>query len=463
MGGAPRRLMRSLLGAIAPILGDDRGVSAAIVAIALPALIGFGALGVETGAWFTTKLRNQSAADAAAISAGYEVLAGKTHVADDLIPAAGEAATRNGYTGTTPAVEYPYSDAIIGNGVAVTLQQNQETLLAAMFLSGVTVATKAVAIIEVLDHPCVLALGTMNTDVELAASTSLFMPNCSVAANSIGSTAIALDSGSSITAATLVTAGEIAVQGSPINPAAPPSEFTLATPAMIGAPNVPDPYAGILTHSYLTADMRTGPRCTSTKSEGMKTYSSNCVVSGKGLTYSKIKLTGNTQISGSWDILSNQTVDLSPGAYWITDGDLTIESNGVLKCSACDSAKGTGVTIILTTTANTVGAVSMAPGSVFSLNAPSSGRFSGIVMAQDGSPSRGSSVTGMPGATLNGLVYFPNSSLTFHGNPSAAGPKCLLLVVGSLNVDASSSLDIGGCASAGLPNLPTIYTVALAE
>jgi Flp pilus assembly protein TadG len=80
------RLVQSLFGAIAAILHDDRGVSATIVAIALPALIGFGALGVETGAWFTTKLRNRSAADAAAISAGYEVLAGKTHVVGDLIP-----------------------------------------------------------------------------------------------------------------------------------------------------------------------------------------------------------------------------------------------------------------------------------------------------------------------------------------------------------------------------------------
>src|SRR6516162_6579176 len=109
----PLRLVRSLLGAIAPILNDDRGVSAAIVAIALPSLIGLGALGVETGAWFTTKLRNQSGADAAAISAAYEVLAGKTNVADDLIPAAGEAAARNGYSGSIPVIEFPYSDAIV--------------------------------------------------------------------------------------------------------------------------------------------------------------------------------------------------------------------------------------------------------------------------------------------------------------------------------------------------------------
>jgi hypothetical protein len=37
-------------------------------AIALPSLIGFGALGVETGMWYRIKAQNQSAADAAAIS-----------------------------------------------------------------------------------------------------------------------------------------------------------------------------------------------------------------------------------------------------------------------------------------------------------------------------------------------------------------------------------------------------------
>jgi hypothetical protein len=216
-------LVQSLLGTIAPVLHDDRGVSATIVAIALPSLIGLGALGVETGAWFTTKLRNQSSADAAAISAAYEVIAGKTNVINDLAPAAGEAAARNGYNGSTPVIGYPYSDAIVANGVAVTLQQTQEPILAGMFLSGVTVANRAVAVIEVLDNPCILALETANTGVEVTASTSLFMPNCSIVANSVSGTAIELLSrSSSITAATLVTAGEIAVQGNLIDPAAPP-------------------------------------------------------------------------------------------------------------------------------------------------------------------------------------------------------------------------------------------------
>src|SRR5882757_10780137 len=48
---------------------------------------------------------------------------------------------------------------------------------------------------------------------------------------------------SSVAATTLATAGEVTLQGNPINPAAPPSEFTLASPVRIRAPNVVDPYA----------------------------------------------------------------------------------------------------------------------------------------------------------------------------------------------------------------------------
>src|SRR5258708_8038867 len=137
--------MQSMFRAIAQILHDKSGASATMVAIALPGLIGFGALGAETGVWFTIKLQNQSATDAAALSAAYEIIAGKINVISDLTPAASEAATRNVYRGTTPAVVYPYSDEIVTNGVAVTLRQTQATFLAAMFLSNATTATKAVA------------------------------------------------------------------------------------------------------------------------------------------------------------------------------------------------------------------------------------------------------------------------------------------------------------------------------
>ena len=120
--------------------------------------MGCAALGVETGIWFAIKLQNQSAADAAALSAVHEVIAGKSM--GELLAAASKAGARNGYRGSTPTVVYPYDDGTVSNAVAVTLQQREGALLAAMFLSAVTVATKAVAVIEVLDNPCLLALGT---------------------------------------------------------------------------------------------------------------------------------------------------------------------------------------------------------------------------------------------------------------------------------------------------------------
>jgi Flp pilus assembly protein TadG len=64
----PQDWAGSLLSAMARCSHDQCGASATMVAITLPALIGFGALAAETGLWYTIKIQNQSAADAAAIS-----------------------------------------------------------------------------------------------------------------------------------------------------------------------------------------------------------------------------------------------------------------------------------------------------------------------------------------------------------------------------------------------------------
>jgi Flp pilus assembly protein TadG len=464
-------LVRSLCRVIARVFRDQTGATATIVAIALPCLIGMSALGVESGIWFAVKLHNRSAADSAAISAAYEVIAGKAEMIGDLTAAADEAARRNGYQGTVPEVVAPYSDGIVTNGVAVSLQQSQRALLAAMFLPGVTIASTAVAVIEVLNNSCILALGANSTDVEIAASTRLDMPNCSVAANSIGSTAIELRSSSSaVAAATLVAAGEISMEGTPIDPATAPPQFALSSPAMIGAARIADPYAGTLTHAFLIAGMPAAPSCTSKITGQLTIYAGNCTIPGKSLTDRQILLSANTRISGSWQVASGQTVDLSPGTYWVA-GNLTLQSRGALKCSSCDNTKRSGVTIILTAQNKKIGAVSVASSANLTLNAPHSGPLAGLAIIQDsnGLPpgttytSGHSTIGGGPGTTLNGLVYFPNSSLTFHGEPSAAGPQCLVLVVSTVDIDAASRLEAGGCVGAGLGSLPVIATVAVAE
>jgi Flp pilus assembly protein TadG len=88
--------MRKPAALLQRVLHDKRGLSAVTVAVSLPVLFGVAGLGIDTGLWYTIKRQNQSAADAAALSAAYEVIGGHTcptDVTTYLVPAASEAAS----------------------------------------------------------------------------------------------------------------------------------------------------------------------------------------------------------------------------------------------------------------------------------------------------------------------------------------------------------------------------------
>src|ERR1700731_3939083 len=107
-----------MVGPIEPFLRlrrDQRGIAAVTVAITLPLLFAFGALAIDSGLWLTIKRQNQSAADAAALSAAYELIAYSTDPdvnANHLTPAAQNAVTQNvspGLSFPTITVTYPYT------------------------------------------------------------------------------------------------------------------------------------------------------------------------------------------------------------------------------------------------------------------------------------------------------------------------------------------------------------------
>ena len=407
-----RDLACSLLMAITRFSHDKGGASATMLVMILPVLIGFGTLGAETGIWYMIKLQNQSAADAAAISAAYQIIAGKTDVASDLTPATSEAAVQNGYTGTTPEVVYPYSDNIVNYGVAVTLRQTQRGLLASMFLPGVTIETKAVAVIKVLDNLCILALASAGTGVEFSKASLLDAPDCAVGAVSTSTTAIGIQGGAgSITAATFVSAGGITFNGNPVDPTAAPSGLTVTSRLQIGAPSIGDPYARTLTHAFLSS----GITATSATVPGM----TGILTPGR---YERGMSFGATAV-----------VDLKPGLYYVTNGDFSIASDATVTCLSCSGADG--VTIILTTpnaSGGTVGSVQISSGATVTLQAPNSGTFSGVLFVQDplaasaGGEQPDNSLDAGPGMNLTGLLYFPKTSVGFRGNPSTT---CTLLIV----------------------------------
>src|SRR5712671_3747202 len=65
--------------AVRRLLHDTRGFTAVFLALTLSVLIGFAALGVETGLWYAIKRQNQSGADVGALSGAMEHVAGKPY------------------------------------------------------------------------------------------------------------------------------------------------------------------------------------------------------------------------------------------------------------------------------------------------------------------------------------------------------------------------------------------------
>jgi hypothetical protein len=435
----------SLLTKIVRFPRDTRGASATIFALVLPVLIGFECLGALTGIWYMVKRRTQFAADAAAIAAAYETIAGGTDIGGQLTAAAIEAAEQNGYQGAIPTITYPYSDSMVGNGIAVILQQS----LASTFLPDVTMVAKAVAVFEPLDNPCLLALAENGTGVEVNDFVSLQLSACSLAANSTSSVAIDIHpSVHSVTADTLLTPGEISFNGGPLDPTALPSEFVLTLPLMIGSSEVKNPYAQTLTHAFLGGSIPGGPEPTNTWIAVTETINSGLY-------------------NGGMSIGSGAVIDLTPGAYYVTNGNLTIASGATVTCKTCDGVSG--VTIILTTNSAVTGVVGTAmisSGATVTLQPPRAGPFSGFLLLQDplaisaGGDKPDNALVGGPTMNLTGLLYFPTTTVAFQGNPQAT---CTLLIAQQITIDGDSRLTTLGCAMVGLTGMPTVYTAVLVE
>ena len=464
---------------------DDRGATLVLMALTTTVLLAITGFAVDVGWWYTIQRQNQSAADAGALSAAYELLPNPTWTAAQLTPFASQAAAQNGYAGTTPAVTYPCGSppclAQNSGGIQVVLQQPQSTWFAALTgLNSVTIANRAVAKVVPLDSPCSYVLNpTADKTLSITGSATMSSPGCSICVDSNKADSIYMQGSNNavLNADTIITAGGIATTGQPA--------FNLKYPAQVGAPPCADPYASTLTHSFLTSGRPSTP-CpipSQDSNTNVTTVSGSCSIAGSAISPPKSKgtvnMSGNINITGGLDI-KNETVNLAPGTYWITDGNLALDSNSTLECTACVPG-GAGVTIILTTDGSPaiVGNVTQVANAVVdSLNAPGSGTYQNLLLIQDsnGLPtgttfttpgnctSSCSTFQGSSGQTLNGLVYFPDSNLTFQGNPTTGNSSCLLTVANTLTLAGNATvLATTGCPTSGPGGVKKIFTVALVE
>jgi hypothetical protein len=306
----------------------------------------------------------------------------------------------------------PVSGAYSGNAAAVQVVITQ---VRPMLLSGLshnaayTLTTKATGL---TGEPgaCVLALdGSVASAISADNGYNIVLTNCGIAANSSSSSAIRLTGGADLYASWLNVVGNISVSnGATVN---------ISGATRTGGTAVANPYAA-----------RVPPTPGGTCLNG-------ALSSGGGTLSPGTYCTGISAPGG--------TVTLQAGTYVLKDSDFNVSGGATVN--------GTGVTIVLTTTGTgaNIGKVTINNNATVNLTAPTTGTLSGMVLFQDiRAPSTSiSNFTGAKAITLNGAVYFPNTTLNFV-NGTSLGGACTQVIARMIYFAANTALS-GNCTGYG--------------
>lgn len=450
-GSRPRRLVR--------IWRERQANIALLSAMLMPLFMGAAGLGVEASNWSVLHAELQRASDVAAMSAA--VVYSSTANAQTAAYAGADTAELNGIAGGTRswnAASRQLTDGSITvqqvSGIRnpsdvaflVTVQKPVPLTIAKLFVSTTSYNILAESVTELTPansaQPCVLGLSgyktgnTSGTDISLSGSSSITGSNCSVRSNGT----VMLSGSSSITAASVYAGGSITTTGSSAIYA---TEF----------PNdgqIPDPYANATKLQNTFAALGPCPSCTT----NVTVSGSNTQTIGAG-NYANVSVSGSSTLNmgpgtfSSITVSGSSSVNMSPGLY-LVNGAVNISGSSTI------SAPG-GVTIVASGTVTISGSSNskiVSPGT-----SPVGGAIPGIAIA--GTTGSATSVSGSSGMTITGVVYFPNSALTFSGSSGNPSSPCLELIANTVTLSGSSSLG-GNCSSYGAASFGSTNTTTAA-
>jgi Putative Flp pilus-assembly TadE/G-like len=432
------------------LLRCRRGSAAFVTVVALVPLIGVVALGGEAGSWYVTKQHAQNAADAAAMAGGWRLKCSIIAQTDVTSPCtdtnsvdyrAKQFAAQNAfcnagdtsYPGSRCAAPQPgtsqsVSVTVGADQVRATVSQQQPAYLAKVLgLSTVNIPATAVAQVQILTKPCILAL---TGSISFQGSPTLSSSTCGVASNSTAPNAFDFtgNGGINVTAPSFTAGGCSQTGGSQCN--------NVTTQAA----KVPNPLSGLdSAMSSLTTSNFSGGQC------GSLTASASCYNgdSKKGFNFSapSYNLNGTYFFTGPVTIGGNVTI--TGTATLILFGNATLKISG-------------SPTIQLT--AQTNPQVPPALSSVSSL-------MKGLLI-YDPEPfsKNGVNVTGNSNSFFNGIVYVPNTPVTYGGNSSGSTPNpgCFQVIAYSVTFSGNTKLDESGCPALGAAQ-PQVQYVRLVQ
>lgn len=414
-------------------LRDRKGIAGVYFALAMPILLGFTALGTEVGSWYFDRRALQTAADMAAVTAAFELIA----ESDEEYAAALQEAQRHGFepaSGTLTLNHPPLQGAAIGDpeAVEVIVTRTRAPMFSALFNDEtLTLSARGTARLSGGGSACVLALDPSASQAfSITGSAVINAPGCVLASNSSNNRSMTFTGSINATLHSIQTVGSYRTTGS-IN-------LNTTKPPRTGTTPLADPYADL--------DMPPAGPCnqTSFKKTGTTTT-----------TISPGRYCGGIDVSGS------SIVHFQPGTYVVDGGSFSFTGSTRIDCPTCVGTEG--VTIVLTGSGSKYASVSIAGSVSVSLQAPTTGAYAGMLFVQDrNAPSNGSnSITGSASMRMRGALYFPSQSLAYAGS-SASNATCTQIVARTISIVGSAAIG-DDCDDTGVETINVGGSVQLIE
>ncbi len=389
---------------------EDRGAVIIIVGLLFLACIGFAVLTIDVSLWYSDQRTLQNHADAGAIGGAMALKTkGNAFVTAEATHDLNLTGCTSSNNCTIVAINTPpVSGPNVGNNqaVEVILSQPGALYLGSLFLSSApTLSARSVAGI-LSSNNCITTLGTTGIGLDVKGGGSVNSPNCGIYTNSSASNAINVAGTASILIDTINVVGGINTNGG--------GSVTTPHGTNTGVNPVADPY------SSLSVPVSSG--CTQTNYSTKDTVTIN-----PGVYCGGIKLT------------SKANVTMNPGTY-VVQGDFDASGQSTIT--------GTGVTIIMTQG----GSLKWNAGLVANLSAPTTvgDPFKGILFYGDRNfPGITNKVNGGAAQILDGVAYFPTSSLDYAGQAASSTNNCLRLVAKDITLTGGAALGNGCNANNG--------------
>ncbi|WP_339831052.1 pilus assembly protein TadG-related protein [uncultured Parvibaculum sp.] len=408
---------------LAALRRDARGASAVTFALALPAIVGLGGLGLDAASWYSGKRQLQSATDYAALAGAIDRSAsGGGSVAAHV----GTVLARNGVdVGALEELTInapPLQGAHAGDPDAVEVVAAERThiVLSGLFVEEAPVVrARAVATITGAGLSCVLALSASASNaISFGGASIADLKGCGLASNSAHNRSIATTGAANIDAISVYSAGGVFGSG-----------YSTTTGIKTDQEPLADPYGDIEVPSF--------SGCTA----------NNLAVSGAVTLNPGVYCGGVAFNSGS-------NVWLNPGVYVMDRGDFDATSNATIR--------GNDVTIIFTSsTGSSYGTFAGHGGAMLELSAPTEGPFAGILMFGDRNvpASVDVSINGNQHSRFHGALYFPSQPISYSGNFTFPD-GCIQLVAHTVTFGGSSSLSVPArCTDNSLRTIGTLSAV----